>query len=88
MTDSGQSVSLTCRSLSEGEADPIIEQMGECVERWGEFYLLYADGQPVGVTDEYGTCHSAADGWTKQAVEDLILHADGSWRDVEIGAAQ
>jgi hypothetical protein len=53
-----------------------------------ESYLLYADGEPVGMTDEYGTCLWAAEGWTEHGVEDLILAEDGSWRDVEIGTAR
>jgi hypothetical protein len=65
---------LTCRDVS---------QMSQC----GELYSLYADGKPVGLTNEYGTCCWAAGGWTKLAVEGLILTEDGSWRDVEIGVA-
>lgn len=65
---------LTCRDVS---------QMSRC----GELYLLYADGEPVGLTDEYGTCRWAAKGWTTLAVEDLILAEDGTWLDVGIGDA-
>jgi hypothetical protein len=63
------------------------ERLPSDLRQYGDLYALVKGGTVVGVTDEYGTCHWAAEGWTLKSVEDLILNKDGSVReDVKLGA--
>lgn len=70
---------LTSRELDSESA--LRKLLPPHVRDGSELYVLMLDGQTVGVTDEYGTCHWAAGGRSKAEVEHMILRPDGTPRD-------
>lgn len=57
------------------------ERVPSDLRQYGDLYAVVKGDVVLGVTDEYGTCHWAAEGWTLKLVEDLLLNKDGSWRE-------
>lgn len=63
------------------ENDPLRQLLPAAQRDSAEMYAVRFRGELVGITDEYCTCHWAADGWTAETVTDLLLHKDGSPRE-------
>lgn len=61
--------------------DPLRANLPEAQRGRAEMYAVTLHGELVGITDEYCTCHWAADGWTAERVTDLLLYEDGSPRE-------